>query len=109
MEAVVKALKEIAPTYPFDAVQDQRVPFITYQYSEIPIRTKDGIAGYEGTMTVTVYATSLMAADALAKRVVEAVDNKQLGTLTLYYNDVADADYPDNGISSKELTFNTLR
>lgn len=109
MEVVIKALSAIAPTYPFDAVQDQRVPFITYQYSEIPIRTKDGIAGYEGTMAVTVYATSLMAADALAKRVVEAVDNKQLGTLTLYYNDVADADYPDSGISSKELTFNTLR
>lgn len=109
MEVVIKALSAIAPTYPFDAVQDQRAPFITYQYSETPIRTKDGIAGYEGTMAVTVYATSLMAADTLAKRVVEAVDNKQLGTLTLYYNDVADADYPDNGISSKELTFNTLR
>lgn len=109
MEVVIKALSAIAPTYPFDAVQDQRAPFITYQYTEIPIRTKDGIAGYEGTMAVTVYATSLKAADVLAKRVVEAVDNKQLGTLTLYYNDVSDADYPDNGISSKELTFNTLR
>lgn len=109
MEVVIKALSAIAPTYPFDAVQDQRVPFITYQYSETPIRTKDGIAGYEGTMSVSVYATSLEAAGALAKRVVEAVDNKRLGTLTLYYNDVADADYPDNGISAKELTFNTLR
>jgi hypothetical protein len=109
MEAVVKALKGIAPTYPFDAVQDQRVPFITYQHSEIPIRTKDGIAGYEGTMSVSVYATSLMAAEALANRVIEAVDGRKFDTLTLYYNDVADADYPDNGISSKELTFNTLR
>jgi hypothetical protein len=109
MEAVVKALKGIAPTYPFDAVQDQRVPFITYQYSETPIRTKDGIAGYEGTMSVSVYATSLMAAEALANRVLEAVDGRRFGTLTLYYNDVSDSDYPDSGISSKDLTFNTLR
>ena len=109
MEVVIKALSAIAPTYPFDAVQDQRVPFITYQYSETPIRTKDGIAGYEGTMSVSVYATSLMAAEALANRVIETVDGRKFGTLTIYYNDVADADYPDNGISSKELTFNTLR
>lgn len=109
MEVVIKALSAIAPTYPFDAVQNQRAPFITYQYSEIPIRTKDGIAGYEGTMSVSVYATSLMAAEALANRVVETVDGRKLGTLTLYYNDVSDSDYPDSGISSKELTFNTLR
>lgn len=109
MEAVVKALNAIAPTYPFEAPQDARVPYITYQITETPIRTKNGIAGYEGTLSLSVFATSLMAADTIASRVIAMVDGKRMGDITLYYNDVSDSDYPDSGISSKDLTFNTLR
>ena len=79
MEVVIKALSAIAPTYPFEVPQDARVPYITYQITETPIRTKNGIAGYEGTLSLSVFATSLMAADTIASRVIAMVDGKRMG------------------------------
>ena len=109
MTELIRKLSKIAPTYSFDATQNATAPYITYTLSETPIRTKSGIAGYEGTLSLGVYAASRSACSALVERIVEALDRGVFDDRKLYFSDAAESEYQDIGIISKELTFNTLR
>jgi hypothetical protein len=108
MEELITKLSTIVPTYPFEGAQGVKAPYATYELSETPIRTKDGIVGSEGTLTLSVYAPSLRATQELADAIVSAIDSKRFGNRKVYYADTENSDYPDVGLSSKTLTFNTL-
>lgn len=108
MEELVTRLTNILPTFPFEAAQGTKAPYATYELSETPIRTKEGIVGHEGVLTISLYTARLEAAMSLAECVIEAIDGKVFDGRKLYYSDIEDADYPDVGLSSKTLTFNTL-
>lgn len=108
MEAALKVIQAIVPISHREVKQGTRAPYATYELSETPIRTKDGIVGYEGVFAVVIFASTLKEASALTDRVVEAIDNKTFGTRKFYYNDTEDEDFPDIGLIGKSLTFNTL-
>lgn len=105
----VSAVAQIIPVYPFEAVQEARPPYAAYTISETPIRTKDGIAGYEGTITLAIFSTSLTAVDELMAKIIEAVDGRTLDGRRLYAGDVEVSNYPDIGLTSKDLIIQTIR
>lgn len=109
MTEFVKAISAILPLYSFPAAEEARAPYATYTLSETPIRTKDGIAGYEGTITLTIFATSIAAVDALMIRIIQAIDSKILDGRKMYCADSEISDYPEIGLTSKDLTINILR
>jgi hypothetical protein len=47
-------------------------------------------------------------ADAITERVIAAVDTRTLDGRKYYYADIDSGDYPDAGLVSKEILFNTL-
>lgn len=108
MKELVDVLNKIVPTYPQTAASRATAPYAVYDISDTPIRTKDGIAGYEGTLTLTVFASSVSIAKELAGRIITAVDSRIIGERRYYYADTSHEDYPDEGISSSVITFNTL-
>ena len=108
MTDFVKAVGTIVPAYPFEASASQTIPYAAYLLRETPIRTKNGIAGHEGTLTLSIYGDTLSGAEAMAKRVIALIDGKSFDGRTYYYADIDGSDYPDDGLISKDITFNTL-
>lgn len=108
MKQLIDTLEAIMPTYPAEASANARAPYATYLLRETPVRTKNGIAGHEGTLTLSVYCVTYEAADAIAQRIIAAVDAQSFDGRTYYYADIESNDYPDAGLVSKDLTFNTL-
>jgi hypothetical protein len=109
MTDFVKAVRAIVPIAPYDESATQGAPYATYLLRETPLRTKDGIAGYEGTLTLSVYSATIAEAERLARSLIERLDRKIFDGRTYYYADVDGSDFPDMGLVSKDLTFNTLQ
>ena len=110
MTSLLNVLSHILPTYPPDVPQGTRAPYAVYTRRETPVRTMDGIAGYDGTITISIYAASQAYVESLASRIIEAIDNKTIGDCSYYYEGADDGEsYADIGLDSKTLTFNTLR
>lgn len=109
MSELVNRIEAIIPIYPSEAPDNARTPYAVYEVSESPIRTKEGIAGYEGTLTVIVFASSMSIANAISRKVIEAIDSTVLDGTKFYYSSCNGNGYSDIGVSSNELTFNTLR
>lgn len=108
MKQFVDTIEAIVPVFPAEATANARAPYATYVLRETPIRTKEGIAGHEGTLTLSIYCATYEMADAIAERVIAAVDTRTLDGRTYYYADIDSGDYPDVGLVSKEILFNTL-
>lgn len=109
MDAIVKKLSAIAPTYPGIAETTARVPYILYSESDVPIVTKDGIAGYESNLTLAVVSRTRKEATLLRDRIVQALNGVTIEDLSLYYDGATFVDYPEEYLSSFELTFNLIR
>lgn len=108
MKAIITALESIAPTYPAVAPETERVPYILYSESDTPIVTFDGIAGYDTTLTVTVVAKTKDAAQVLRDKIVNHLHGITFDGATLYYEGSQYVEYPDEKLSSYELTFNSI-
>lgn len=108
MKQFVDTIEAIVPISPAEATANARAPYATYLLRETPVRTKNGIAGHEGTLTLSVFCATYEAADAIAQRIIAAVDAQNFDGRTYYYADIESNDYPDAGLVSKDLTFNTL-
>lgn len=109
MKALVTALSKILPIYPFEAPQSARVPYGIYVKSESPVRTKDGIVGYDGSVTISIYANTLEAVGRIAEQIISVLDNTTLDGYSYYYESANEENYSDIGLISKELIFTTLR
>lgn len=109
MTELIAILNKIVPVHYQQATTPTSVPYAVYDISETPIRTKDGIAGYEGTLTLSVFAQSVARARELAKSIISTIDAQRIGNRRYYYADASDEDYPDEGITSTVLTFNTIQ
>lgn len=109
MDAIVNILSAIAPTYPGIAETTARVPYILYTENDVPLVTIDGIAGYESTLTLAVIARSRKEATLLRDRIIKALNGVDLGDDTLYYDGATFVDYPEEKLSSFEMTFNWIR
>lgn len=110
MTNLLNTLSRILPTYPPDVPQGARAPYAVYTRRETPVRTKEGIAGYDGTVTISIYAGTLKLVDELAERIITALDNKTLGDTDYFYESTDEGeDLSDIGLDAKTLTFSTMR
>ena len=108
MSDLLIALHKILPVFPFEAPQGTPAPYGVWVRNETPIRTKDGICGYEGTLTISVLAGTLEAVDSLAERIISVVDNATFDQRDYYYESSSDESFSDIGLVQKDLTFNFL-
>jgi hypothetical protein len=109
MTELIDILSAIVPVYPAEASANARAPYAAYELSETPIRTSEGIAGYEGTLQLSIYCATHAEATEIAGTIVSAIDAERIGACTYYYAGGESEDYPDAGLVSRDLTFNTLR
>jgi hypothetical protein len=109
MTELIDILSTIVAIYPAEASANARAPYATYDLRETPIRTSEGIAGYEGTLLLSIYCATHAQAAEIADTIVSAIDAELVGKRKYYYADGEGNDYPDVGLVSRDLTFNTLR
>lgn len=109
MKALVTALSKILPIYPFEAPQGTRAPYGIYAKNVSPIRTKDGIVGYDGSVTISIYANTIDTVDSIAGQIISALDNVTIDGYSYYYEGSNEECYSDVGLVQKELTFNILK
>lgn len=109
MKQLVDIIERIIPVYLAEATANARAPYAAYDMRETPIRTKSGIAGYEGTFQLSIFCVTDKQAAEIADTIVTAIDTKLIGEHKYYYADCERSDYPDVGLVSRDLTFNTLR
>lgn len=110
MKDLLNTLSRILPTYPPDVPQGTRAPYAVYVRRETPVRTKDGIAGYDGTVAISIYAASRKMVDEFAEQIISALDNQTIGDAEYYYDSTDEGDnYSDIGLDTKTLTFSTIR
>lgn len=109
MTEFVTALSRIVPTYLQPAPAEAVAPYAVFTVSESFTRTKSGIAGAEGTISLVVVAPKVPVLDNIVQRIVEVIDDKRFDGMTMYVTDVDMNDYPEMGLMTKELTINTLR
>lgn len=105
---ILQQIQRIVRCYPDPAPESATLPYSYYTYTRNAIHTKDGIAGYEGTMSVGIVAESKVAVDTLAKRVVADLNGKSFAGITLLLADISDSEYTEVGLSTTELTFNYI-
>jgi hypothetical protein len=109
MTELLSRISRILPSYPFEAPQSTPVPYCVYVKNDTPVHTKDGICGYEGTLTISIYAATLSVVNDLASKIVDALDSQDIGGEEYYYDSSDAESFSDIGLFSKNLTFNTLR
>lgn len=108
MKELVDIISTLLPIYPYEAAATEIAPYATYLLRESPIRTFSGIAGYEGTLTLSIYCATIAEATAMAEQFIGVLDRQTLDGRTYYYADMDSSDFPEAGLVSKDLTFNTL-
>lgn len=101
--------KYVVPTYTEPAPMDAKAPYATVTLSEQAIVTCSGIAGYEGVLTVIVYAPTTVVAKRLADAVVFRLHDSVMDGRKFSLSSKDSESYPDVGLISIELTFNTLQ
>lgn len=106
---VISRIQQIVPIYPGTADPDTPLPYATYAESSEPIVTFDGIAGYDDSFSVAIFANSKILAERLRDKVIEALHGASFGDISLYYQGSEYIDYADLNISSFELTFSVLK
>ena len=84
-------------------------PFATFSVpEEKPLRTLSGIAGYETTFEVAVYDSRFAGAESLKRKVVNALDNRIIGTTRCQYRSSQTDYFPDYDLHCITLTFKIL-
>ena len=109
MKALITTLSEILPVCPFEAPQGTRVPYGIYVKSVSPVRTKNGIVGYDGSVTISIYAGTIEAVERIAEQIIATLDNITLDGYSYYYDSSSEESYSDIGLIQKDLTFNILK
>lgn len=109
MTTLISTLSKILPIFPFEAPQGHRAPYGVYVKSESPVRTKDGIVGYDGSVTISIYANTLETVGRIAEQIISVLDNTTLDGYSYYYDSANEESYSDIGLTSKELIFSILK
>lgn len=108
MSDLLIAIHDILPAYPFEAPQGTPIPYGVWVRNEIPVRTKDGICGCEGTLTISVFAATLDAVTTLSNSIIDVVDNATFDGREYYYESTSSENYSDVGLVQKDVTFNFI-
>jgi hypothetical protein len=110
IEVVETAAPELEGKLQCGAVDSETpAPFATYSTpEELPIRTKDGICGYETLFEVEVFDSRVAGAESLKRKVCGAVEGLVVdGRVCRHRNSSSDY-YPDYDLHSWTLTFKVI-
>lgn len=83
-------------------------PFAYYTETTRPILTKDGIAGYDATLSISVVASSKAEAQALATQVEMVFHGEDVEGRTMWLESSEYTFFDKEKLHSYELTFNIL-
>lgn len=103
-----QTIQQIVKLYPGAVPEGACVPFAYYGEDSVAVLTTDGIAGTEGTLTLTVVAKTKDAADNLADKVVATLNGNTFDNTDFYIASRDYIAYPEQGVAGIELIFNTL-
>ena len=107
IETAAPELKEKIQCGAVDA--ETIVPFATYSTpEEHPIRTKDGIAGYDILFEVEVYDNRVSGAETLKRKVAGALEGLQIDDRVCKLRSASSDYYPDYDLHSYTLTFKVI-
>lgn len=108
MTDLLNKVNSIVPTYPGEVPEDARLPYAFYASSDRPILTKDGVAGYEGDMTLSIVSPVKKTSRGIADRVITAINGKSFGRTTAFLTEVTDDEDLEQGLYMTTVIFNTL-
>lgn len=111
---LIKAVEDAVPELR-DKIQAGAVdagtpaPFATFSTpEEKPIRTKNGIVGYDIFFEVTVYDKKVSSAEQIRHKVLKALEGKELGDKRCWYKSYNTDYYPEYDLHSATLTFRII-
>ena len=104
--AIIDKIQRIVRCYPDPAPESATLPYSYYTYTRNAIHTKEGIAGYEGVLSVAVVAENKAQATTLSERIIDALNGKSFGDIVLLYSESSESDMVDAGLSAIEINFN---
>ena len=85
-------------------------PFATYSThgGKLPVRTKDGICGYESLFRVEVYDNRVAGAESLKRKVRGAIEGLVVEEKVCRHRSASSDYYPDYDLHSWTLTFKVI-
>lgn len=111
---LIKAVEDAVPELR-DKIQAGAVdagtpaPFATFSTpEEKPIRTKNGIVGYDIFFEVTVYDKKVSSAEQIRHKVLKALEGKELGNKRCWYKSYNTDYYPEYDLHSATLSFRII-
>ncbi|MEG2612657.1 MAG: hypothetical protein RR971_04110 [Alistipes sp.] len=84
------------------------LPFAHYSEQIQPVQTKDGIAGYDSTVIITVAASTKSAAQILATKIETIFNSSDVGGRTMWLESIEYTLYEKENINTYELNFNLI-
>lgn len=110
IKAVEDAVPELRDKIQAGAVDaGTPAPFATFSTpEEKPIRTKNGIVGYDIFFEVTVYDKKVSSAEQIRHKVLKALEGKELGNKRCWYKSYNTDYYPEYDLHSATLTFRII-
>lgn len=111
---LIKAVEDAVPELR-DKIQAGAVdagtpaPFATFSTpEEKPIRTKNGIVGYDIFFEVTIYDKKVSSAEQIRHKVLKALEGKELENKRCWYKSYNTDYYPEYDLHSATLTFRII-
>lgn len=104
--AIIDEIQRIVRCYPEPAPESATLPYSYYSYTRNAIHTREGIAGYEGVLSVAVVAENKAQATTLSEHIIDALNDKRFGDIILLYSESSESDMVDAGLSAIEINFN---
>ena len=110
IEVIETAAPELEGKVQCGAVDAETVaPFATYSTpEEVPVRTKDGICGYETLFEVEVYDNRVAGAESLKRKVRGAIEGLVVDGKVCRHRSASSDYYPDYDLHSWTLTFKVI-
>lgn len=110
IELIETAAPELTGKVQCGAVDENTTaPFATYSTpEEVPVRTKDGIAGYDTLFEVEVYDNRVAGAESLKQKVRGVIEGLVVDGRTCRFRGASSDYYPDYDLHSYTLTFKIL-
>ena len=108
MTETLRLINGIVPTYPGEVPEDVRLPYAFYSTTERPILTMNGIAGYEGDLSLSIVSPNKKTSRRIAERVIATINGVKVGKATAYCAEVSDEEDLEQGLYTTTVNFNTL-
>jgi hypothetical protein len=107
IDKLEKAMPELKGKVQAGAVDAETpVPYAAFSTpEELPLRTKDGIAGVQVTFDLGVFHTKMAAVEILKRRTIEALDGVELAGKRCIYKSSEYGFYADFNIHGYTITF----